>query len=512
MSSSESQSMSDSRSSTPPLLDAPLLPPNLDPRNWTRLRRLGIAIVMLSLSTLIDMSSTLYSGAQSQIQEQFHVSNFVVTLGVGLINFGFAIGPLIAAPLSELYGRQPVYICSTIGFVAFCLGATLSQSMESLLVCRLMAGLVGAAVFSNYGGTLSDIFTPDERAPLVALFTLVFQGAPTIGPVPSSYMGQYVNWRWILALITIWGAAMTAVIVIIPETEATAIHRKLIKKQMKESGTKDISKSTTPRASVWGKALLTPLIMLFREPIMLWASTYHAFIYGLLFLLLEAYPYVFQNTYGFNQGETGLIFLAPATGNVLGVLVYFFYLKPSYEAKQRAVRTKSATCEELKPEERLPGVMLSSIFTPIGMFWFAFTARSSIHWIVPAMSGVPVGIGMTLLQLSLTNYYIDLYPTRSASALAAACFMRNTAATWFPTFAVPMYQRLGTMNASLILAGISCIGVPSGFVLLIFGSRLRARSKWAIQDEVATDSEMTEKVVSSDSEVSFDPLLLCTFD
>ncbi|KAH7921440.1 MFS general substrate transporter [Leucogyrophana mollusca] len=477
--------------SMPSIHGAPLLPPHLDPRNWSKLRRWGIAAVMLSLATLIDMSSTLYSGAQSQIQERFQVSNFVVTLGVGLINFGFAVGPLLAAPLSELYGRQPVYIGSAVGFVAFCLGATISQSIQSLLVCRFLAGLLGAAVFSNYGGTLSDIFTPDERGPLVALFTLVFQGAPTIGPVPSSYMGQYVNWRWILALITIWGAAMTALIVVLPETEATAIHRKLMKNNNKEKCTDDAMlqpKVTIAHPNIWGKALLTPLIMLCREPIMLWASTYHAFIYGLLFLLLEAYPYVYQNAYSFNQGQTGLVFIAPALGNVLGVLVYFIYLKPSYEAKQRAIRAQSDNRDELKPEERLPGVIIASLFTPIGMFWFAFTASPSIHWAVPVVSGVPVGIGMTLLQLSLSNYYIDLYPTRSASALAAACFMRNMVATWFPTFAIPMYQRLGTRNASLVLAGISCIGVPSGSVLFIFGSRLRAASKWAKQDEKVTEA------------------------
>ncbi|TFK33847.1 hypothetical protein BDQ12DRAFT_669875 [Crucibulum laeve] len=82
--------------------------------------------------------------ANDQIKSEFDTSHFFVTLGVGLVNLGFSIGPLIAAPLSELYGRQTVYIGSAIAFTRF----------------------LGSAVFSNFGGSLSDLFTPDERGPL----------------------------------------------------------------------------------------------------------------------------------------------------------------------------------------------------------------------------------------------------------------------------------------------------------------------------------------------------------
>ncbi|KAH7883458.1 hypothetical protein F5I97DRAFT_250772 [Phlebopus sp. FC_14] len=157
--------------------------------------------------------------------------------------------------------------------------------------------------------------------------------------------------------------------------------------------------------------------MLRQEPIVLWTAIYHAFVYGLLFLLLEAYPHVYNSHYSMTREQVGLVFIAPWLGNILGVLVYFRSLKPQYEARQRAVQIQSAGKREIEPEGRLPGVILSSIFTPIGMFWFAFSAHPDVHWFLPVLSGVPVGMGMTLLQLSLLNYYIDLYPTRSASVI-----------------------------------------------------------------------------------------------
>ncbi|TFK32214.1 major facilitator superfamily domain-containing protein [Crucibulum laeve] len=467
-----------------------------NPRNWSTVRRWYIAMVIWNLVAPIDMCSTLYSGAQSQVQDRFGVSHFVVTLGVGLVNFGFAIGPLIGAPLSELYGRQPVYIGTAVSFTLFSLGSAVSQSISALLITRFFSGFLGAAVFSNFGGSLSDMFTPDERGPLVALFALVLQGAPTIGPVPGSFMGQYVGWRWIMGLTALWSAFITIPVLFLPETEVGAIKRKILRqangRKWWQFGDGQNEKGKSGK-DVWGKALLTPLMMLFWEPIVAATSLYHAFIYGLLFILLEAYPYVFRNTYNFSLSSTGLVFISPWIGNVVGVLLYFGYFKPSYTKKQHALHELNDTIlssnpssliqKDLKPEARLPGMLVSAVLVPVGLFWFALTcSHPSIHWMVPTLSGIPVGAGMTLLQLSLSNYYIDLYPTLSASALAANVFVRNMLATWFPTFSVPMYEKLGMQNAGLVLAGISLAGIPGGWVLWKFGGRLRSMSGRAAQD------------------------------
>jgi MFS family permease len=124
--------------------------------------------------------------------------------------------------------------------------------MTSLLVCRFLAGLLSSAVFSNFGGTLADLFTPNERSSWVALFSLMLQGAPTIGPVPGNLMGEHVHWRWVLALIAIWGAVCTVPTLILPETEGKAIRRKVHKGSplaQKGPGLKE----------VFSRALLTPV-------------------------------------------------------------------------------------------------------------------------------------------------------------------------------------------------------------------------------------------------------------
>lgn len=187
-----------------------------------------------------------------------------------------------------------------------------------------------------------------------------------------------------------------------------------------------------------------------------------------------------------SRQQAGLVFIAPWLGNLLGVLIYFRILKPQYEARQHAILIQSGGKGRIPPEGRLPGVSLASLFTPIGMFWFALSARPDVHWFVPILSGVPVGVGMTLLQLSLLNYYIDLYPTRSASVIAANCAVRNIVATVFPSLGTPLYTHFGIRNASLLLALISCIGFPTALILCVYGKNLRAASRWAKRDVIDT--------------------------
>jgi hypothetical protein len=226
------------------------------------------------------------------------------------------------------------------------------------------------------------------------------------------------------------------------------------------------------------------------EPILLLTSLYHAFIYGLLFVLLEILPHIYQTTYiNLSLSLAGLSFVAPWVGNILGVLIYFGYFKPAYQAAQQRLYKSNAALPyprpdlQLKPEAHLPGVILSSLLVPLGMFWFALACdRPALHVVVPQLSGVPIGMGMTLLQLSLSNYYIDLYPSLSASALAANVFARSVLATWTPTFGFPMYNSLGARNASLVLAGVGCLGIPAGVVLFVCGQRIRRASRRAVKE------------------------------
>ena len=86
------------------------------------------------------------------MMEQFDVSQEVATLGISLFVLGFAIGPLFWAPLSEMYGRQVLFIGCYFALTAFNSGAGGSQNIQTLIVLRFFAGALGSSPLTNSGG------------------------------------------------------------------------------------------------------------------------------------------------------------------------------------------------------------------------------------------------------------------------------------------------------------------------------------------------------------------------
>ena len=120
-----------------------------------------------------------------------------------------------------------------------------------------------------------------------------------------------------------------------------------------------------------------PFVLLFKEPIVLLLSIYTAIIYGTLYLFFTAFPIVFQKTRGWNSGQGGLAFLGVGLGMVIATAMA--PLNNAYYLRQMA---KSPT-GRAPPEARLPFAMIGSILLPIGLFWFAWTSDSHVHWVDP---------------------------------------------------------------------------------------------------------------------------------
>lgn len=117
---------------------------------------------------------------------EFHVSKLVAILGVSLFVEGMGVGPLLLGPLSEFYGRNPVYWVAYTLFLAFsfpvAFAPNISTSAQLLLsfcllsidcifylsavflVFRFLGGFVSSAFLSVAGGSVSDLFTNETVA------------------------------------------------------------------------------------------------------------------------------------------------------------------------------------------------------------------------------------------------------------------------------------------------------------------------------------------------------------
>lgn len=90
----------------------------------------------------------------------------------------------------------------------------------------------------------------------------------------------------------------------------------------------------------------------------------------------------------------------------------------------------------------------------------AFTTYKQVHWIVPIIASIPFGAGICFTFTSVFTYLVIAYRPVAASAMAGNTFFRTILACVFPLVAGYMYNRLGTVGATALLAGLTTVMAP----------------------------------------------------
>ena len=256
----------------------------------------------------------MFAPGVPQVVEEFNVSGIVLSsFVVSVYILGYAVGPIIIAPLSELYGRSAVYNVANLSFVIWTIACALATDMNMLIGFRFLEGLAGSAVLTLGGGTLADMFVQEERGRAMSIWASGPLIGPVIGPVAGSFLAQAKGWRWVFWLIAIaGGAGSLLMLVVLDETYAPTILDRKTKRLRKETGNKELRSAMdsglTPRAAFL-RAIGRPTKMLLFSPIVLLLSIYNAVIYGILYVVFTTITEVFEDEYGFGSGVVGLTFL-----------------------------------------------------------------------------------------------------------------------------------------------------------------------------------------------------------
>ncbi|KAF9890801.1 hypothetical protein FE257_005371 [Aspergillus nanangensis] len=461
-----------------------------DPRNPQNIptRKKWLITFIAALETfIVTLVSSAYSGAITQIKTQFHVPTETATLGVSLYVLGFALGPLIWAPCSELFGRQVVFI-GTYGFLTvFCAASVAAQNMHTLLVLRFLAGAFGSSPFANSGGVIADMFSARERGLALTAFVSAPLLGPIVGPIAGGFLGMEAGWRWVMGLLAILCALLWVLgAVLKPETYAPVLLRRRAETLTSLTGRVhrsqwDVDQGRVSLQAAMKRAFSRPLRMLFIEPIVLLLSVYLAIVYGTLYLLFGAFPIVYQVHRGWNQGVAALPFLGVLGGMMLAILY-------AVVDHRRYVALSKRLGGYAPPEARLPPCMVASVALTGGLFWFAWTNSPSTHWLVSVAAGVPFGFGMILVFFSVLNYLIDSYTIFAASALAANTVLRSLFGFAFPLFTTYMFEGLGLHWAACVPAFLALACVPFPFWFYKKGVEIRTRSQISAQSEVFVQS------------------------
>lgn len=154
-----------------------------NPQNWSLWFK-GVVIMIFSYSTTCTvLYSTSYTSAIPGMMREFGISDNEGILGVTTYLLGMATGSVILAPLSEMYGRRPVYLIVMFLFVVFVIPCAVAKNIATILAIRFLGAFCAAAMISNAPGTVNDIVDEDHRALAFSVWSIGPMNGPVIGPV-----------------------------------------------------------------------------------------------------------------------------------------------------------------------------------------------------------------------------------------------------------------------------------------------------------------------------------------
>ena len=229
-------------------------------------------------------------------------------------------------------------------------------------------------------GINTDLFRPHERGRAVAVCNMAPLVGVVVGPIAGGFLVQYTSWRWSFLVVSIAGGAVQVFgLPFFCETYAPVLLQRRCKRLRKT--TKNPNLYTDHDSVSLGQLLRTSLVRPFKllgtQPIVQVWSLYCAYLYRILYLLIATFPNVWTNTYrkSISIGSWNYISLFVGMGIASQVGTR---LADAYYAK---------LCKENggqgRSDFRIPVLVLGALFVPVRLLWYGWSARSSIHWIMP---------------------------------------------------------------------------------------------------------------------------------
>ena len=286
----------------------------------------------------------------------------------------------------------------------------------------------------------------------------------------------------------IYGALFPFIYFFIEETRGPVILAQLSKRNAKFGAAAE-AETPPPLTELLYDSIIRPAHMLCTEPVILFITMWSAFCFGVVYMCIQSIPQIYTAIYGFNDAQSGVVQLAILVGMTFG----FFACIPQNSYYQRSAKRNKINPGVPIPEARLLlSIPTSIIFLGGGLFWYGWTARPSLHWIVPEVGLGFVGFAVMIIVTTCATYTTDAYAKYAGSAVSCLAFGESMTAAWLPLATKTMYNNLGFHWASSVLGCLALLLTVAPVVLWFKGVTIRKKSvfmKRASYHEAVTGSD-----------------------
>ncbi|CAG8942471.1 unnamed protein product [Penicillium salamii] len=478
--------------------DGPDDPEN--PFNWGFKYKWLLTITVCFISILTGLPAGTYGSGNDWMEEQFHVQNSPfpnLYWATTSWNMGAAFWPLIFVPLTESSGRMPGYFVAYIILVISLFPSAFANNFATLVVTRFFGGGASSVSINIVGGSISDIWLGNHARSLpMSIFGFTSVAGIALGPFIGSAIVQIQRsqpWRWIFYVQIIYNAALIPVFwLILRETRPDVILKARARKIRKETGRPVYAAAEIDAPSklrLLQISFARPTNMLMTEPVVIFFTLWISFAWGILYLFFSSVVQTYSTNYNWSTLATGLVQLAITVGAIIGTVINplqdWFYFRS-------AARNTEHPGKPI-PEARLYTAIPGSLLFAASLFWYGWSSKPDVHWIVPTIGITCAGLGIYSIYMAVVNYLTDAYERYAASALSAASLGRNSFGAFLPLASPQLFSNLGFGWAGTLLGfiGVALSVVP--VVLVLKGPQIRARSTfmreamWEPEEKVEID-------------------------
>ncbi|OSS48115.1 hypothetical protein B5807_06534 [Epicoccum nigrum] len=453
-----------------------------NPREWDTKFKWFIVFLLAFMAFTVTFTCIGVVPIAASIVDELegqHAGPATSALLVTIWELGEAAGPLLIAPLSEVFGRYPVMNGCNIVFIIATFLAAGSTSTNLLIAARWLTGFAVASNVLN-PSIIGDIFESDQRGSAMSLISLAPLIGGAVGPAIAGAIAQTLGWRQVLLMAGV--LAVVAEILFLTcfrETYKMAILHRRIARLKRESG-EFKAEPLTPKnrqedlQKIW-HALTRPFAVLFGSGVLMSLSLQASISFSFFYVMSISLPSILQETYGFNPAETGAAFIIFSVGSLLSVLLCNSFLDRIYIW----LRNRSPDPEDQgKPEYRLPLAVLGAVLLPFSVTGYGWIAHLKLP--VPLLLASVALLDFTLLTniIPLQAYVVDACGLYSASAMTGVIVTRCLMGTFLPLATEPLHQYLGYGWGFTVLGGVALAVSVVPIAVLRYGSEWRQRSEY----------------------------------
>lgn len=435
-----------------------------------------ITILLGYLCLASSLTANIYFPLISLLSKQYHASIQAINLTITVYVLVQGVAPSLFSPLSDTFGRRPVYLLSFTIYTAASLGlAFSSDNYAALIVLRALQSMGGSATLSLAYSVIADYATHSERGRFLGPMMTATNIGPSIGPpIGGGAILATGDPRWAFwALVIFGGSALTLIAWTMRETNRTIVGNGAVKAQglwrcwwdivflsrpfhtkgkaepgveVPDQGSIDHNYPGRGRLS-WPNPFASIRILLYKDAftvLYLAASPY-----GSWYTVTASIPLIYGIEYGFNDLIVGCCYLAGGAGILLGGFVAGWLMDFNYEhtAKAASLSISRVTGDDIRrfPIERARsrGSYTIILLTATGFVGYGWTVQRHVHPAVPLILQFYLGMMATVLHQTYSALLVDIFSDMPGTAGASNNICRCALAAAGVAIMQPLVDAVG---------------------------------------------------------------------